>query len=128
MKTIVVGSRGIDDYQLVSRAIEMVPWTITEVVSGCARQVHRLGERWAAARNIPVKRFPAEWGRLEKTAGFLRNEQMARYAEALVTLWDQKSNGSRHMVHRATELGLAVLVASTRDEILSLTKEQPPAG
>jgi hypothetical protein len=37
MKTIVVGSRGIEDYQLVSRAIEMAPWTITEVVSGRAR-------------------------------------------------------------------------------------------
>jgi hypothetical protein len=39
-----------------------------------------------------------------------------------------RSNGSRHMVNRATELELAVLVVSTGGEILSLTKEQPPAG
>jgi hypothetical protein len=128
MKTIVVGSRGIEDYQLVSRTMEMAPWTITEVVSGCARGVDRLGERRATARNIPVKRFPAEWERLGKAAGFLRNEQMARYAEALVAVWDQKNNGSRHMVHRATELELALLVVSTRGEILSLTKGEPPAG
>ena len=106
MKSIVVGSRGIEDYQLVSRAIEMAPWTITEVVSGCARQVDRLGERWAAVRNIPVKLFPVEWERLGKAASFLRNEQMARYAEALVAVWDQKSNGSRHMVHRAASYSL----------------------
>jgi YspA, cpYpsA-related SLOG family len=98
MKTIVVGSRRIEDYQLTSRAIELAPWTITEVVSGCARGGDRLGERWAAARNIPVKGFPAEWERPGKAAGFLRNEQMARYADALVAVWDQKSNGSRHMV------------------------------
>jgi hypothetical protein len=30
-----------------------------------------------AARNIPVKRFPAEWERLGKAARFLRNEQLA---------------------------------------------------
>jgi hypothetical protein len=34
MKTIVAGSRGIEDYLLVSQAIEKAPWTITEVVSG----------------------------------------------------------------------------------------------
>jgi hypothetical protein len=50
MKTIVVGSRRIEDYQLTSRAIELAPWTITEVVSGCARGGDRLGERWAAAQ------------------------------------------------------------------------------
>jgi hypothetical protein len=32
------------------------------------------------------------------------------------------------MVHRATERELAVLVVSTRGEILSLTKEQPQRG
>jgi hypothetical protein len=47
MKTIVVRSRGIEDYRLASRAIEMALWTVTEVASGCARQVDRLGERWA---------------------------------------------------------------------------------
>jgi hypothetical protein len=45
MKTIVVGSRRIEDYQLTSRAIELAPWTITEVVSGCARG----GINWVSA-------------------------------------------------------------------------------
>jgi hypothetical protein len=42
-------------------------------------------------------------------------------------LWDEKSNGTRNMIKRATELGLAVLVVSTRGEIL-FPREQPPAG
>jgi hypothetical protein len=73
---------------------------------------------------ITQSRFPQSAERLGKAAGFLRNEQMARYAEVLVAVGDQKSNGSRHMVRRATELELAVLVVSTRGEIPSLTKEQ----
>jgi hypothetical protein len=128
MKTIVVGSRGIEDYQLVSRGHRDGPLDDHRSGERVRPGGDRLGERWAAARNIPVKRFHAEWGRLGKAAGFLHNEQMARYAEALVAVWDQKSNGSRHMVHRATERELAVLVVSTRSEILSLTKEQPPTG
>ena len=118
MKTIVAGSRGIDDYPLLQRVIATAPWRVTEVVSGGARGVDRLGERWAHEHGVAIKLFPAEWGRLGKKAGVLRNEQMARYAEALIAVWDGSSRGTRHMIQRATELELLVLVASTGGEIL----------
>jgi hypothetical protein len=70
------------------------------------------------------RRVGAAW----KGSALSAQRTAGRYAEALVAVWDQKSNGSRHMVHRATELELGVLVVSTRGEVLSLTKEQPPAG
>lgn len=52
---------------------------ITEVVSGCAPGADAGGEEWAKLRNIPVKRFPAEWDRHGRAAGPLRNEAMAKY-------------------------------------------------
>lgn len=128
MKTIVAGSRGIDDYQVVQKVIDSAPWQITEVVSGGARGVDRLGERWAREHRIAVMLFAAEWGRLGKKAGVLRNEQMARYAEALIAVWDRSSRGTRHMILRATELGLRVLVASPTGEILFVRSQDSGKG
>lgn len=45
---------------------------ITTVISGKARGVDTLGERWAAANKISVERFPADWS-LGRGAGFRRN-------------------------------------------------------
>lgn len=35
---------------------------------------------------------------------------MAEYVEALITLWDGKSKGAKHMVDTALDLGLEVYV------------------
>lgn len=110
LKVIIAGSRTIEDYSLVCRAIEKSGFQVKEVVSGTARGVDRLGEKWAAFNKIPVKSFPADWDKHGKAAGPIRNRQMAEYADALVCLWDGKSKGSKHMIDIANELGLAVYI------------------
>lgn len=47
MRTIVAGSRSILNFSLVEKAAKDCGWEITEVVSGTANGVDRLGERWA---------------------------------------------------------------------------------
>lgn len=110
MKTIIAGSRDIISYDEVVAAVKASGFTITEVVSGCARGVDRLGERYGRGNDIPITKFPAEWDRLGKSAGFRRNEEMAKYADAAVILWDGTSKGTGHMVDYATKLGLKVHV------------------
>lgn len=83
---------------------------VTEVVSGCARGVDRLGEQWAQMRSIPIKRFPANWDRDGRSAGPIRNRQMANYAEALVAIWDGESKGTKNMIEEAERRGLVVFV------------------
>jgi hypothetical protein len=86
------------------------PWRITEVVSGTARGADRTGEQWASENNVPVKRFPADWDKHGKRAGYLRNADMAEYAEALVAFWDGQSRGTKHMIDLAEKAGLRVSV------------------
>ena len=101
MKTIVAGTRDITDYQKVYDAIFSAPWIITEIVSGGARGVDTLGEQAAAALGIPVKVFPADWDRLKRAAGPIRNGQMAEYADALIAVWDGSSRGTADMIRQA---------------------------
>jgi hypothetical protein len=110
MKTIVAGSRGVEDYAVVELAIQKSGFDITEVISGCARGVDKLGEQWADERKIPVKIFPAEWDLYGRRAGAIRNCNMAKYAEGLVAVWDGESRGTEHMIKEATRRGLKVYV------------------
>lgn len=105
MKTIIAGSRWITDAAMVYRAIDLSGFNITEVVSGRQRGVDTIGEMWAAYWGIPVKPFPAIWrdkdGNRDMGAGLKRNSAMARYAEALIAVWDGRSSGTKHMIDQA---------------------------
>lgn len=110
MKTIVAGCRTFDDQLLLDSELDTLPWTVSELVSGCCRGADQLGEAWANARGIPIKRFPADWAKYGASAGPRRNEQMADYASALVAFWDTKSRGTWNMIKTAGERGLKVKV------------------
>lgn len=113
MKVIIAGSRHFADAGKMAEAIKSTGLHIhiTEVVSGCARGADTLGEKWASQfYDIKVKRFPADWDRYGKRAGFMRNGEMAAYAEALIAFPIGKSRGTRDMIRQAKKYGLSVFV------------------
>ena len=57
MKVIIAGSRDIADYEIVLLAISNANFDITSVVSGCARGIDKLGERFALECNLPFQRL-----------------------------------------------------------------------
>lgn len=115
MKTIIAGSRNITGYHQVTKAVEDSGFQITEVVSGGANGVDKLGERLAKASLLPCKVFAADWNKYGKRAGYVRNSEMAEYAEALIAVWDGKSRGTDHMIRTARVQGLKVFVMIVRD-------------
>ena len=115
MKTIIAGSRTVTEFRSVVKAIEASGFDITEVVSGTARGVDQLGEQYARAMGKLIKRFPAEWDKYGKSAGYKRNEVMAEYADALIAVWDGKSRGTSHMIDLARKQGLQVYVHIVRE-------------
>lgn len=114
MKLIVSGSRSISSYVVVATAIEdglkKFRRTVEELVSGGARGVDRLGEEWADKHGVSVRQFIPEWDKRGKSAGFLRNEAMAEYADALVAVWDGESRGTKQMIETARRRLLLVHV------------------
>ena len=110
MRTIIAGSRSITDYAVVEEAVRASGIQPSVVLSGAARGVDVLGERWAADQRIPLERYPADWDRLGRGAGFVRNLAMAKKADALIAVWDGASRGTRRMIQYATDHGLKVYV------------------
>lgn len=127
LRIIVAGSRDFNDYELLSDSLtkyfgEKVEANIidspnqVEFVSGTARGADTLGEKYAYSLGYKVKRFPANWDLYGKRAGYLRNEQMAKYSVAdgkhgvLFAFLDGVSKGTKHMIDLATKHGLEVHV------------------
>jgi hypothetical protein len=110
MKIVIAGSRTINDYKLLIEALKNFPYEITEVVCGCAVGVDTLGETWATANNIKIKKMPANWNEYGKAAGVIRNRQMAEYADAGLILWDGDSPGSKNMVQELNKLNKIAIV------------------
>jgi len=112
MKTIIAGSRDITDYGLVLSVIHevLLQWNITTVICGMARGVDSLGERWANESGVPVEYYPADWDRHGKRAGYVRNEEMADNADALIAIWDGESPGTESMIDIAETHGLDIFI------------------
>lgn len=109
MKLIVAGGREFTNYSHLSECIEVnFDLLDLEIVSGCARGADALGIKFAEENDIPLTKFPADWDRHGKSAGYIRNAEMADYADSLLAFWDGRSRGTKHMIDLARKKGLGV--------------------
>lgn len=108
---IIAGGRDFEDYGYLSQTMDQLLSDVTDdviIVCGKARGADTLGERYAIEHGHTVQCFPADWKRYGKAAGFIRNAEMAKNADALVAFWNGKSSGTKHMIETAKSLGLTV--------------------
>ena len=120
-KVIIAGGRDFNDVKLledsVGRTLEVkLRTTPIEIVCGRANGADTLGEVYALDRGIKLKYFPADWDKHGKKAGYLRNEQMAKYADALIAFWDGKSKGTDSMIKLAKKHNLKTKVVRYESE------------
>ena len=113
MKIIVAGGRDAEPaLYLVDKAIEEsgMKKDMTQLVHGAARGIDSAAGEWAKINNIPVHVFPADWSKYGKSAGPIRNKQMAEYADALIAIWDGISRGTKHMIETAESMNLKIYI------------------
>ena len=103
LKVIVAGSRDLTgshnfiNWNLDYLLQQYEPQDVL-IISGGARGVDKCGEVYAKRNDIKCKVFPADWNKHGKRAGYIRNEQMADNANALIAFWDGHSRGTKHMI------------------------------
>jgi hypothetical protein len=106
MKLIISGGRHYkftnDDYTLLNN----IKHEISEIVTGGATGADTEGIRYAKANGIPAKVFHADWTTFGKSAGHIRNREMAIYAEAVILFPGGK--GTTSMYNFATEQGIII--------------------
>lgn len=108
-KIIIAGSRSIElDAEAVESMLLVTLLPKTELgdkykfkdvewVSGGARGVDASCKKFTEWYKFKYKEFPADWDKYGKSAGHIRNKQMADYADVLLLIWDGESKGSANM-------------------------------
>lgn len=97
MKYIIAGGRDFNNLAAMDKVLKSFN-DITEIVCGDARGADTWGNIWASRNNISVVHFPANWNTFGKEAGFIRNTEMADYADGVIAFWDGQSRGTKHMI------------------------------
>ena len=120
VRIIVAGGRDFNNYDLLRSSLTDLLSKLDdelqiEFVSGTCRGADVLGERFAESCGYKIKKFPANWESFGKRAGYIRNCDMAKYANAadhgiLVAFWDGLSRGTKNMIDIANRYGLDVKV------------------
>ena len=115
-RVVVAGGRDFNNYELLKQKLthflsRKKPNEV-EIVSGGARGADSLGERFAKEKGCQLKIMNADWNTFGKSAGYIRNAEMAKYADACVVFWDGVSRGSRHMINLAEKEGIPVKVVN----------------
>lgn len=109
MRIIIAGSRSIDQVTF-SQAISHCPWLsqATVILSGGARGVDQLAEKWAKEQDYPLSIHKPDWKRYGRGAGLIRNRSMVDDADALLAIWDGHSRGTCHVIEYAHSKSLKV--------------------
>lgn len=119
MRTIIAGGREVPierGVRLVNEAILASGFEVTEIINGGAKGIdHAAREYWnryyrGRPDGVPLVTVDAKWHIFGKSAGPLRNRQMAMIADALIAVWDGKSPGTKNMIETARKHGLQVYV------------------
>ena len=99
-RVIVAGSRDFDDYKLLKSKLDFYLKNKKDIVimSGTARGADKLGEQYAKEKGYQLLKFPADWNTYGKRAGYIRNKEMLKNADAVICFWDGISKGTEHMI------------------------------
>lgn len=112
MKTAIIGTRNITDYDLKQALDGLI---VTEIISGGAMGVDRLAEEFAKKHKLRLTVFPANWKKHGPKAGPLRNKQIVEACEQLVAVWDGSSKGTATTIRMAQQAGKPVRVVKVND-------------
>lgn len=127
-RCIIAGSRDFDNYKLMERYTigilndfisgKDISFGDIEIVEGGARGPDKLAFYFAEAMKLKHTRFDADWDKHGKSAGHVRNADMAIYAAEsehpiLIAFWNRTSKGTAGMISVATRKDIKVVVVDT---------------
>lgn len=110
MKVLICGGRDFNNPDLLNDTLDKAhserPFSL--VIHGDYKGADYRAKAWAIARGIQEARFPANWFRLGKKAGPIRNAAMLLHGKPDLVIAFPGGDGTADMVARAKRAGVPV--------------------
>lgn len=97
MKLLIIGSRTIKDFDLSGH----VPAETELIISGGAKGMDTLAERYADAHGIEKLIIRPDYEKYGRAAPIKRNEEMVNAADTVLAVWDGESRGTKYTLNYA---------------------------
>lgn len=110
MRVLVCGSRHFTDKDLMEDVLKQ--YNITTIIEGEARGADTLAREYANESEILCEKYPADWEKYGKSAGFIRNTQMLKEGkpELVVAFLASDSRGTKNMIDQAKKAGVETII------------------
>ena len=105
VRIVIFGSRSVEHSERYYQHIETLVRSIeaenkeVEIISGGAVGADKLAIDYAERLGVDLRIMNADWDKLGKSAGYVRNAEMAKIADIGICLWDMESKGTKHMLN-----------------------------
>lgn len=114
-RVVIAGCRDYNNYDEAKTFIDFCLCDIRKennvvIVSGCARGADAIGQRYAEENGFGIEKYSADWKKYGRSAGPIRNRQMAKISDYVICFWDEKSKGTKSMIDYAKKLNKFVMI------------------
>ena len=101
MKLLVAGSRDINDFDICG----YIDAGVDTIICGGARGIDTIAEQYADEHRLSKIVLRPRYDLYGRAAPIRRNEEMVDMADAVLVIWNGKSNGTKHTVEYAKRRG-----------------------
>ncbi len=106
MKLLIAGSRSITEFDLSP----YIPPEVDTIICGGAEGIDMIAEEYADGQRLSKYIFRPRYDRYGRAAPIKRNMQMVDLADAVLIIWDGRSNGTRYTMDYAKKKNKPVTI------------------
>ena len=110
MKIAVVGSRGLNNLELLENTLKPYLNKVSLMLSGGAKGTDQLAEIWAVNNGVSTKVFLPNFKRYGRGAFRMRNIEIVNNADLVLAFWDGLSPGTKMTIGLAKKAKVRVKI------------------
>ena len=108
-RVLVCGGRGFTQMRWLTRVLDDLDPKPTLIIQGGGFGADACASEWAYKRDVLERQFPADWKKLGRAAGPIRNQQMLDEGRPDLVVAFPGGDGTADMVRRAKAAGVRVI-------------------